>query len=479
MLRRRLRDAALLLLGILLLGSAVSMLVDFRPRRLATLKLTAGDVNGLRHRLAVDFADEARSQGLQIKIQPTDGSEAALLAVDRGEFDLALVQGGLRGKNLDNVRQVTALHVEPLHLLVKPELFAAIEQRGLAALEGATINVGSSGSGTQALSKEVLDFVGLVNSTDDSLYRPNELAYEQLLSVSAELLPDAIFTVSSLPSPVATHLIRAHRFRLVPLNFGEALSLQALVELGAPEGYGDIDKRLIYKTQIPSYTYSVQRAEPPETLTTFGTRMLLVAHESVDPAVVARLLDALFESDFAQAERPPLDTSLLDLPPELPMHAGAIYYRQRNKPVIAGDLVDYVEKLLAIAATLLGGTFFLAQWYFRMLRRRRESNLAHYIVRVTQIEKEALDNEVAAQLNLAALIRLQNELAKIKAEAVQRFASGELEGESLIQGFLSLVNDARNQLTRLILHQRENIEEESQALHASSDELWRAQSKEV
>jgi hypothetical protein len=205
--------------------------------------------------------------------------------------------------------------------------------------------------------------------------------------------------------------------------------------------------------------------------------MLLVAHEKVEQAAVQRLLDALYDSSFAQAERPPLEPSLLDLPPEFPLHIGAQAYRQRNKPIIAGDAVDYAEKVLAIAATVAGGVFFLLQWSWRRVRQRRKASLAAYIERVLLIEQELLENEVAARLDLSELIRLQEELAKIKSQAVSKFANGELEGEALIQGLLSLVNDTRNQLTRLILHQRENIEEQSTIEHRSSDELWKQQAQ--
>jgi hypothetical protein len=161
------------------------------------------------------------------------------------------------------------------------------------------------------------------------------------------------------------------------------------------------------------------------------------------------------------------------------LHLGAELYRQRNKPIIAGDAIDYLEKVLAIAATVAGGTFFVVQWYLRSNRRKREASFASYMERVIQIENESMQNELAAQLDLATLIRLQRELAVLKSEAVSRFAAGKLEGEGLIHGFLALVNDARNQLTRLILHQRENIEEIAASQNHSVGEVWLEQSQPI
>ncbi len=93
------------------------------------------------------------------------------------------------------------------------------------------------------------------------------------------------------------------------------------------------------------------------------------------------------------------------------------------------------------------------------------------------IEDESMQNELASQLDLATLIRLQRELAALKSDAVSKFAAGELEGAGLIHGFLALVNDARNQLTRLILHQREIIEELAASQNHPVDEVWLEQSR--
>ena len=113
----------------------------------------------------------------------------------------------------------------------------------------------------------------------------------------------------------------------------------------------------------------------------------------------------------------------------------------------------------------------------RSSRRRREASFASYMERVIQIENESMQNELAAQLDLATLIRLQRELAVLKSDAVSKFAAGKLEGEGLIHGFLALVNDARNQLTRLILHQRENIEQLAATQNHTVDEVWLEQSQ--
>ena len=483
---------------LLMLGAAIALLVLgaywLRPTatpKLATLKMTAGDASGLRHKLALEFAKEASRHGITIDVQPTRGSEAALEGLKDGEFDLAFVQGGLSTEDMPRVRQLTAMHIEPLHLLVRTSLNDQIAKTGLRALAGCEVNVGPTGSGTQVLASEVLKFAGLEAATSSegapsselssnpssSTYRTAASSYRELMEMNANELPDAIFTVSSLPSPLADYLIESCDYRLVALPFGEALALEAFLQLGDPLTTGSIDKRHLFETRIPAFTYSVNRAEPPIPIATIGTRLLLATHERVPSHVAQAILEVLYNANFALAERPPLDAALLDLPSEFPLHAGSVQYRMRNKPLIAGDAIDYWEKVLAITATLAGGTFFMVQWYLRWSRRKRETNFAIYMERVIAIESAAMQTELSAKLDLGELIRLQRELAELKSEAVRKFASGELEGEGMIHGFLALVNDARNQLTRLILHQRDNIEEQAAAEHLDADRIWLSQAK--
>ncbi len=474
---------------ILMLVAALSLLVLgfcwLRPielREHPTLTMTAGDVNGLRHKLALELAKEASRVGLDIKVLPTSGSEAALEGLSKGDFDLAFVQGGLATQAPGNtngsaIRQLTAMHIEPMHLLVRQEISERIAATGLRGLAGCKVNVGPVGSGTQILASEVLKFAGLHAADDASTngYQATSLGYQELMQLPAHDIPDAIFTVSSLPSPLADFLIESHDYRLVPLPFGEALALEAFLQLGNPLAKGSIDKRHVFETRIPAFTYRVSRAEPAQSLVTLGTRLLLVANQRVPSDVVQKLLDVLYSSNFAHAERPPLDASLLDLPCEFPLHSGSAHYRTRNKPLIAGDAIDYWEKLLAITATLAGGTFFIVQWYSRWSQRKREAHFTSYMERVIAIENAAMQTELSAKLDLRQLIQLQRELASMKSEAVRKFASGELEGEGLINGFLALVNDTRTQLTRLILHQRDNIEELAAEQHMDADSIWISQ----
>ncbi|MDR3638413.1 MAG: TAXI family TRAP transporter solute-binding subunit [Isosphaeraceae bacterium] len=467
-LRRSLWDWLVAALGVAALGVAALIYVRQPDARPVRLTITAGSAEGLRHQVALTLAGEAKGRGVEIRPKPTAGSEEALNRVDAGALDLALVQGGLDIGPRGNVRQVAALYVEPLHLLVKEEIHADVS-RHLAALRGKVVNLSEPESGTFVLAREVLDFVGLRRGDLNHA----TMSYAQLVGERDRgKLPDAVFMVSLLPSPVAKHLVTEQRYRLVPLPFARAFALGAVAESDPSPVRRGVERSSVFDALIPAYTYAVDPPVPADVVNTLGTRLLLVANKNVDADAIGRVLDVVFTTRFAQLALPPLDPKLLDLPPELPWHEGTLAYLGRQKPLIAADVIDLLEKEISIGAAMVGGTFFLWQWFRRRVRRRRDVGFGLYLKRVMAVERKAEELESSAVIDLAELLRLQHELGGLRLEALERYAAGELEGEELMSGFLAHVGDARGYLTRLILHVRENLEKSARAQGRPAGALW-------
>jgi TRAP-type uncharacterized transport system substrate-binding protein len=443
------------------------------------LSISAGSVEGLRSRIAERLAEEAAGRGVLLSVVGTSGSWEALNRLEAGRLDLAMVQGGLDPTFHPHVRQVASLHIEPLHLLVKDEIFAQVSQ-SLGALKGRRVNIGPVGSGTHELSRDFLRFAGLLppGERGGGDYTVETLSYAELLArVQSADLPDAVFSVSALPSPVVHALARRH-FRLVSLPFGEAYALSSLDRRdgGSPreskDGPDDVSKVYIYPTQIPAFTYGIEPAVPPASLSTFGPRLLLVAHQDVSPRAVRRILETVFSPRFAQLSRPSLDVKLLETLPEYNWHPGTEEFVEYNKPLLAGELIDLLEKTCSLAGAILGASFFLWQWIRQRYRRRRDLGFESYMVKVAAIEEQALAQEMEALLDIKELLRLQRELAMLKNQALGRFADGKLVGTELLSGFLSHVNDARNYLNRLTLHQRDNLEDRAVSERRPAEAIW-------
>jgi len=440
--------------GAAALALAVYLYFHTPAGKTVRLTMTAGSLLSTRAELAEVLRDAAAARGVLLDLREAVGSEQALDWVETRQVDLALVQGGLSLHDRANVREAAALQVEPLHLLVKKELFEAVSKH-LTALEGKTVNPGEVGSGTHTLTVKILEFAGLHPRAGDvdRGYIPMPMGRQQMLAEdNAARLPDAVFVVSSLPARLAQDLVTRHGYRLVPLPFGEAFALGSLTDQERQARAHDqsLDKGRTFATTIPAFTYGVEPPVPPEPLPSLGNRLLLVAHKDVSSQAVHELIEAIYSSEFAKVIRPPLDPRLMEMPPEFPWHAGALVYQERNKPLVSGAVMDSTHKALAIAAAGLSGLFVVWQW----LKLRAESGVGaefkRYIQRVTRIEEQALLVERGRPGDLDGLLALEGELTRLKAEALDRFVEGELKGKELMAAFLAHVADARDYLTRLI-----------------------------
>jgi TRAP-type uncharacterized transport system substrate-binding protein len=471
---KRVRDGLLAILGIAALCLASSIALHEPRERPVRLRLSAGQAEGTRHRIAQALRREAARRAIAIELHVTAGSDVALRTLEAERIDAALVQGGFDMSDHPGLRQVAVLHLEPLHLLLKEEIHRGVT-RSLGGLRGKVVNLGDRGSGTYLLAAEVMAFLGLRAGTDftESTHSYADLEQER----DTSRLPDAIFTVSTLPSPLARHLVTRHHYRLASLPFCEAFALGALAEDHAPPSSPSqmasrIDRRRVYDATIPAFTYEIEPGVPPEAIHTLGTRLLLVTRKDIAADTIRRLLEVVFNSPFSQVLQPPLDARLMDSPPELPWHDGTTDYIRRNSPLITGDVIDLVEKEVSILGVVAGGLFCLIQWLRRRFRRRRERSFEAYILEVARVERHALALSREPTLDLAELLRLQEDLTRIKGEALERFADGVLDGEELMSGFLVHISDARDFLMRLILHQRDNLEDLARVQDRPAEALW-------
>lgn len=483
----RQRELLLLLSALAFIGFGVWIWGPWRVEPELRLRISAGKEASTRHRMVLELGKHLRKHRIQLEVVASEGSEQSLDWLNEKKIDLALVQGGLALGTRTEVRQLAALQLEPLHVLVKSNLEDSFDKKkDWNELRGKRVFVDSPSSGTHVLAVNLLEFVGL---GIDPARDPNSVIVadgfanlDDVLQASNDALPDAIFHVSMVPSPMVDNLVDKKGYRLVEVPYARAFSSSGYMNIDGRESMrlkmseqDELNRSLVSECTIPAYTYSVTPKVPDRDLRTVGSRMLLVAHQKQPNESMQRLLKAVFDSDLARNTGLDLDTKTFDLPTEYESHPGVELYRNRNKVLIASDAIEYMENLLAITATVVGAMFFLYQWYAEHRRSERESRFAEFMTRVIAIEQSALNTEVSSKLDLGNLIRMQRELANLKAEAVRGFAAGEWHGTHMLNGLLALINDTREQLTRLILHERENIEKSAAAQQLDPDTLWRAE----
>jgi TRAP-type uncharacterized transport system substrate-binding protein len=377
----------------------------------------------------------------------TEGSLEMLERVDRGELDFAFVQGGFNIDRYRNVRQVMGLTVIPLLLLVKEEFHEAVVA-SLGALRGKAVNLGSGKrTGTYWLSRELLEFGGLTSGD----YRATSLTVTQLLGeVHREKLPDAVFLVTKPPSLLVRHLARDHRYRLVPLPYGEAFRAYALAERAEtpPEGIV-VRKEHIPDAVIPAFSYGVTPAMPPQDIATLGSRLLLVTNRRARPATVIRVLETLLESRWSKAMQPPIDKSLLQLAPEVALHPGAVDFRDRGEPLITGERVGFLSNALQILIPFGGGLLFLRGWLKNRKSAGRERSFDQFLALVSAVERQGSALARGGSFDDETLHRLHRDLSVIKESAFHYVEGHETSAESFAAILLAHIADVRASLAEM------------------------------
>jgi hypothetical protein len=269
-----------------------------------------------------------------------------------------------------------------------------------------------------------------------------------------------VFHVSTMPSPVAEHLLRHRGYHLLPMPIASAVHLRNVAVL---------------PSTIPPYAYGAAPPTPREAVPTLATRMLVVAHRDTDPEAVRRLLDALDSEDFARAsnlarsERAPLWVEA-----ELPLHAGTEAWLRRNDPLLTPVLIESLENLRSFLVSIVVAAFLLYRWY----RTRKLHGLDAFLAEVSTIDREVLVAERAPNLELTQLLELRARLGEVKTRALDGFSRGTIHSEELLSSFLTHVSDVRSHLNAMILSERERLQKKARTQDAAAEEkvmraLWR------
>lgn len=457
-LRGRLFLAGLLVgsLGLFAIAGLV-LTRSWRPRRHELNMLV--DIGPIRALLARRIAEEGRRHHLDITLSTRSfGALEALDLVDApNPINLALIPGGISGRDHPNVRQVTALLPEALHLVVRPEL----ADGGLAALRGKRINLGPASTAAHHLARDVLEFAGFPAPAGDDpgTFRAETLGPDELQRRLAKIaalaesdrpaalaeLPDAAFLLAPVPSVVVKAFVHEAGYRLIPLPFADAYCLDRLTP-----AIGDeirVDRASVTPIEIPAYTYSTDPPAPASTCRTVSTRLLLVAYGPTDREAIARLLETVFDSPLATLIQPP---PLRDQAPQYPFHPGTEQYLRRNEPLLTPELAANLGKLAGGLGALVSG---IAAFYgfLRVLQLRRFESYYQEIRRIELLAR-GQETDPAAPTDPAALRDyLEGRLLDLKSQAITDFAEGGLKGEILMAGIVALINDTRETLARTMV----------------------------
>jgi hypothetical protein len=418
------------------------------------------DLNPNRALLAEKIAAAGKAHGVVVELlgRPVGSLEAIELLDTPNPTDVALVSGGVTRRSYPNVRQVLALGVESLHLLVRADLAEA----GLAGLRGRRINLGPSSCGSHHIARDVLAFAGLrapvgLGALGKRDYIAEESSPQELerrlasfreatghdRDRAARALPDAVFLLSMLPSALARELVSTAGYRLLPLPFTDAYCLDRTRAL--EQGGARIDRTQLFAAEIPAYLYGIDPPIPRAPCRTIATRLTLVAYVETDPLAVSRLAETVYDGAVASMADP---VPLHDQVPRFPFHHGTLLYRRHSQSIFGPEPPINPGALAgALGAFALG--IVVCYCFLRFRQLRRFESYYHEVRRVEMVARGREADPLAPTDPVARRRYLDDKLLALKSKVFRDFAEGNLRGESLLSGIISLLNDTRNSLQRL------------------------------
>lgn len=259
---------------VLLLGGLVAFVVGrfVQPAPPKRVVMSTGAPGGAYHAFAERYRDILARRGVTLELRPSAGAIQNLdrLRKREGGVSVALVQSGLVEEGqAEGLVSLGTLFYEPLWLFVRRDLVS----EELVFLRGRRIAIGSPGSGTRALGRQLAQAAGLAEAPTVLV----EIGGEEAVAALESGDVDAAFFVAAPEAPVVSRLLESPALRFFE-----------------PKGAAAISRRFPFLrlVDIPTGAIDLAHRVPATDLTLLSATASLVAVEEIHPVIVDLLLGA-------------------------------------------------------------------------------------------------------------------------------------------------------------------------------------------
>ena len=240
--------------------------------------LATGQPDGAYYAFGKEYEKHLNPMGLEVKVAATNGSIENLQRLLRREADVAFVQGGTYPLVKDQdpqgvLRGLAAVYLEPLWVFYRDRKPDEKPAEDLSAFRGRTISIGPQGSGTEAVSRTLLEAHGLTDGAARLVNLTTAEAVDRLQKKDGDL--DVAMFVSSYQAPAIKQLLQQEDVHLLSFRRDIAYARQfpSLTPVKLAEGVLDL-----------------QHDVPREEKTLLAPAALLVCRADLHPQVVDQVL---------------------------------------------------------------------------------------------------------------------------------------------------------------------------------------------
>ncbi|MFT4538666.1 MAG: TRAP transporter TAXI family solute receptor [Planctomycetota bacterium] len=337
------------------------------------ISIATGQSGGGYMRAGRELARQLKSSGITVEVHETAGSRENLDLLERGEVDLAFVQGGIYKAPAADTEQpfvgLASLYYEPLWVFTRgPEPILQLRE-----LAGKRIQVGADGSGTRAVALTLLDACGATPEVDRLLGDPLQAAIDSLIAGNA----DALFAVSSPASDFVRQL-----FQLAAEGELSAVSLERSESLSKHFRYL---RPLVLTPGVIDLEHNLPQAPIHIVAPTAGLLARAELHPALIPLVIAGMEEQFRRGELFEREGEFPSGRGLDVP--LSLAAEQYYHSGRSFlyrifPFQLAAALDRLKILLLPLVTLLIPLLRVAPPLYRWRIRSRIFKWYQTIMRI-------------------------------------------------------------------------------------------------
>jgi TRAP transporter TAXI family solute receptor len=259
----------------------------------------AGGTGGTYYPLSGEFKTIVEDNSPHsLQVQSTGASVENVGSLGQGNADFALIQNDVayfakngtgleefEGNPIESIMGVATLYPETIHIVTRPD--AGIQQ--LQDLEGAAVNTGDLGSGTQVNALQILETVGITQQDFNEQNTSFSVAADQIRDGDV----DAAFVVGGWPVAAVEELATTTDIALLEIS-GD--TLQSVLD----------SAQWFAEDTIPSGTYD----GVDQDVTTVSVQAMIATRQDYDEGVVEDVTAAIFDntdqlsikSDFISVE---------------------------------------------------------------------------------------------------------------------------------------------------------------------------------
>ncbi len=359
------------------------------------IRIATGQNDGAYYLFAQRYQKILKRENIQLELVQTAGSVENIGLLESNGTDVAFVQGGTSGSSkTDRLASLGSLYFEPIWVFHQSSLNIDY----LTDLVGSRVSVGAEGSGTRALTMQLLGDNSVTTANTQIMGLSGRAAADALLK--GEI--DTAFFIASPQSPVVRALLGAENI--------------ALMDFQRADAYTRLHRPLSSVT-LPQGVVNLQQNLPRKEITLLAASANLVVNRELHPALMDLLLQAAREVHasggwFESAGAFP-SPDYIDFPLS---KAAQRYYQygpsflQRYLPFWAATLVDRLKVMLLPLLALLIPLFKVLPPLYRW---RIRSRIYSSYREVLTIDRKLNSPDADLKAILVQLSRLEKEVSHI------------------------------------------------------------------